>query len=133
MASEESKITKDGLKVCAKHPLVKRMYRTQSGMVRVKGGFMHLCPKDTPDTTGFTIDGRIIGIEYKTQSQFNSKNHGASDGQIQHLLDIIEAGGLAGIACCNEHVKLILDGAPTGLEQYLSVEDDREQLNLQDL
>lgn len=120
MASEESKITKDGLKVCAKHPLVKRMYRTQSGMVRVRGGFMHLCPKDTPDTTGFTVDGRIIGIEYKTPSEFNSKNHGASEGQIEHLLDIIKAGGLAGIACCNDHVLAILNGEPVGLDQGLA-------------
>jgi hypothetical protein len=129
MASEESKITKDGVELCKKHPLVKRIYRTQSGQVRVKGGFMHLCPKDTPDTTGFTVDGRIIGIEYKTQKAFSEKNHGASDGQINHLLDIIEAGGLAGIACCNEHVKLILDGCPVGLEAHLSVSDDREQLS----
>jgi len=133
MASEESKITKDGLAVCVKHPIVKRMYRTQSGQVRVKGGFMHLCPKDTPDTTGFTVDGRIIGIEYKTTKAFAGKNHGASDGQIRHLIDIFEAGGLSGIACCDEHVKLILSGAPVGLEQFLKVDKDTEQIEISDL
>ena len=129
MASEENKITKLGIEQCLAHPIVKRIYRTQSGKVRVKGGFMSLCPKGTPDTTGFTVDGRIIGIEYKTESKFSELNHGASDDQINHLLDILEAGGLAGIACCNEHVRLILDGVPVGLEHYLE-KQDKEQLDL---
>lgn len=119
MASEESKITKLGIELCKAHPLVKRIYRTQSGQVRVKGGFMWLCPMGTPDTTGFTIDGRIIGIEYKTEKAFSGPNHGASDDQINHLLDIYEAGGLAGIACNNDHVKRILNGEPVGLENFI--------------
>lgn len=129
MASEESKITKLGLELCKAHPIVKRMYRTQSGQVRVKGGFMWLCPIGTPDTTGFTVDGRIIGIEYKTEKAFAGPNHGASDQQISHLLDIYESGGLAGIACNNEHVKLILDGVPVGLDKYMKQEES-EQFDL---
>ena len=130
MASEENKITKLGIELCRANPIVKRIYRTQSGQVRVKGGYMWLCPIGTPDVTGFTIDGRIIGIEFKTEKAFAGPCHGASDQQISHLLDIIEAGGLAGIACNNEHVKLILNGAPVGLESHLSIPDDREQLDL---
>jgi len=130
MASEESKTTKLGLELCRAHPVVKRIYRTQSGQVRVKGGFMWLCPIGTPDTTGFTVDGRIIGIEYKTEKAFAGPNHGASDQQIQHLVDIFKSGGLAGIACNNEHVKMILEGAPIGLEDYVSEPDKREQLDL---
>ena len=82
---------------------------------------MNLCPTGTPDTMGFAIDGRHIGIEYKDLKAFTSKDHGASAEQIEHLADIYKAGGLAGIACCNEHVDLILRGAPIGLEAYLSV------------
>lgn len=132
MASEESKITLAGLKLCEKNPLVNRMFRTQSGLVRVKGGGMlHLCPKGTPDTYGFMNDGRIIAIEYKTPDAFmNKKNSGASEEQIEHLLGIVKAGGLAGIACCNEHVEMIIYGAPVGLEPFLSIPDDREQVEL---
>lgn len=131
MASEESKITKSGLAICNASPIVKRIYRTQSGQVRVKGGFMWLCPNGTPDTTGFSVDGRVIGIEYKTVTAFAKKNHGANDDQIKHLVDIIECGGLAGIACNDEHVKMILEGAPIGLEEHLCVEHiSEDQLNL---
>lgn len=130
MASEENKIQKKGLDYCESHPLVKRIARTQSGKVRVKGGWMNLCPTGTPDTMGFTVDGRHIGIEYKDEKSFASKDHGAKPEQIEHLIDIFNAGGLAGIACCNEHVKMILEGAPIGLEKHLAIEDDREQLDL---
>jgi len=128
MASEESKITLKGLKLCEKSPLVNRMFRTQSGLVRVKGGGMlHLCPKGTPDTYGFMNDGRIIAIEYKTPDAFmNKKNCGASDEQIEHLLAIINAGGLAGLACDVSHVELIIHGAPIGLEHFLAIQDNRE-------
>jgi hypothetical protein len=132
MASEENKIQKAGLDYCESHPIVKRIARTQSGKVKVKGGWMNLCPTGTPDTMGFTIDGRHIGIGYKDTKSFSSKDHGAKPEQIEHLLDIINAGGLAGIACCNEHVELILAGAPVGLDPFLAVEDDREQLGLLD-
>lgn len=131
MASEENKIQKAGLDYCADHPIVKRMARTQSGKVKVKGGWMNLCPTGTPDTMGFSIDGRHIGIEYKDTKSFASKNFGASPEQIQHLVDIIECGGLAGIACNNEHVKMILEGTPIGLEEHLRVEHiSEDQLNL---
>lgn len=119
MASEESNITKDGMLLCEMHPIVKRIYRTQSGMIKKGKGWMHLCPLGTPDTTGFTKDGRHIGIEYKTEEAWHSKNHGASDDQLSHLCDIYEAGGLAGIACNNKHVHRILEGEPVGLEDYV--------------
>lgn len=115
MASEEGAIQAAGMKLCNKHPIVKRVYRTQSGMVKVKGGFMHLCPNGTPDTTGFTIDGRIIGIEYKTPKAYATKNHGASDEQLEHLNDIRLAGGLAGIASNIDQVIDILNGKYVGL------------------
>lgn len=121
MASEENVIQKAGLELCKNHPLVKRIARTQSGKVKVKGGWMNLCPTGTPDTMGFAVDGRHIGIEYKDTTAFATKDFGASDEQIKHLVDIINAGGLAGIACCNKHVELILAGQPVGLEHHLGV------------
>lgn len=41
------------------------MDRANSGKVRVKGGFMQLHEKGTPDLIGFTIQGQFIGIELK--------------------------------------------------------------------
>lgn len=40
-------------------------WRNQSGKVRVRGGFMMLAPKGTPDIVGFLRDGRFLGIECK--------------------------------------------------------------------
>jgi hypothetical protein len=116
MASEESVIQKNGMDLCQKHPLVSEIYRTQSGKVKVRGGWMQLCPAGTPDTTGFTIDGRIIGIEYKTPSEFATKDHGASEDQLLHLNKIKQSGGVAGIASNMVDVLLILSGKSVGLD-----------------
>ena len=115
MATEENIIQKEGIALCRKHPIVKRIYRTQAGKVKVKGGFMQLCPAGTPDTTGFAVDGRIIGIEYKTPTAYASKNHGAKPEQLEHLNDIKNAGGLAGIASNMDQVEAILRGEYVGL------------------
>ena len=117
MASEENIIQAAGIKLCRQHPGVARLYRTQSGKVKVKGGFMNLCPAGTPDTSGFMIDGRVIGIEYKTPAAFKSKNHGASPEQFAHLNDIKIAGGVAGIASNMDQVEQILSGVYVGLER----------------
>ena len=116
MASEENLIQKSGMDLCRKHPIVSIIYRTQSGQVKVRGGFMQLCPAGTPDTTGFTIDGRVIGIEYKTPKAFSEKNHGASLEQLEHLNKIRKAGGLSGIAANMDHVAAILNGEYVGLD-----------------
>ncbi|PCI53669.1 MAG: hypothetical protein COB36_12100 [Alphaproteobacteria bacterium] len=123
MASEENIIQAAGIKLCRQHPKVGRIYRTQSGKVKVKGGFMNLCPAGTPDTTGFMVDGRIIGIEYKTPAAFKNKDHGASEDQLEHLNDIKQAGGIAGIASNMEQVRQILAGVHIGLEEPAGRDD----------
>ncbi|MEH6451276.1 MAG: hypothetical protein V7765_21625 [Oleispira sp.] len=116
MPSEENIIQKKGMDLCKEHALVSEIYRTQSGKVKVRGGWMQLCPAGTPDTTGFTIDGRIIGIEYKTPLEFDTKDHGASKDQLNHLNKIKSSGGVAGIAASMDHVNAILQGEYIGLE-----------------
>lgn len=113
--SEEADIQRLGIAFAKNHPTVAKIYRSQSGKVKVKGGWMQLCPEGTPDATGYTVDGRIIGIEFKTPSAFKTKNHGASLEQVEHLSSILKAGGIAGIATCNEDVAKILSGIPHGL------------------
>ncbi len=123
MASEENTIQAAGIKLCRQHPKVKRIYRTQAGQVKVRGGFMNLCPAGTPDTTGFMVDGRIIGIEYKTPAAFKTKDHGAKPEQLEHLNEIKQAGGVAGIASNMEQVRQILAGVYIGLEGPAGTDD----------
>jgi hypothetical protein len=111
----ETEIQKEGLDLCNAHPNVTCMYRTQSGRVKVKGGWMQLCPAGTPDTTGMMANGKMIGIEYKTPEEYRTKHHGASTDQLDKLNDIKDAGGYAGIACNMEHVIEILEGKYVGL------------------
>ena len=115
MALSESEIQKNGLALCKSHPLVKYIDRANSGKIKVRGGFCQLHENGTPDTIGYTTSGLFIGIEYKTEAAWHSKDHSASKEQIEHLNDIKNAGGLCGIACCNEHVIEILNGNYIGI------------------
>ena len=117
MALSESVIQKSGLALCKAHHLVRFMDRANSGKIKVKGGWCQLHENGTPDTIGYTASGLFIGIEYKTVAAWNSKNHGASEEQIRHLNDIKNAGGLCGIACCDEHVIDILSGKHIGISE----------------
>jgi len=69
------------------------------------------------------VDGRIIGIEYKTPAAFKKKGHGASEDQLEHLNDIKQAGGIAGIASNMEQVSQILAGVHIGLEDSAGNDD----------
>lgn len=113
---EESEIQKDIINHLSVHPLVKRMYRTQSGVIKKGSRFIHLCPEGTPDITGFLVSGSHAAIEVKTVSQWDSKNHGATSEQIQYCTDVYDAGGVAGIACTIAQVDKILSGEPVGLK-----------------
>lgn len=42
-----------------------KVWREQSGQVRVRRGYMHLAPAGTPDIVGYLPGGRFIGIEVK--------------------------------------------------------------------
>jgi len=114
MASE-TEIQKAGMAYCDDDPRVLSIERTQSGKVKVRGGWMNLCREGTPDTMGVAVDGRGILIEYKTVEAWDEKNHGASKDQLRRLREAYNAGCYAGIACTVGHVDLILKGEPVGL------------------
>ena len=65
MSRLESSIQKELLAICKGYYKVRWMSRANSGKVKVKGGFMQLHPKGTPDIIGFSIEGQFIGIELK--------------------------------------------------------------------
>ena len=88
--------------------------RTNSGKVRVRGGWMQLCKNGWPDVTGYSDKAIFIGIEFKDVKSWLSKNNGASSDQIESLIDIASKGGLCGVACCNEHIERILKGEKVG-------------------
>lgn len=78
--------------------------RTQAGKVKVRGGWMQLACKGWGDTTGYNDEGKIVMIEFKDVEKYESKNNGANEDQINRLNDVKSKGGIAGIACCNEHI-----------------------------
>lgn len=61
--SETSEVTRPLLD--ALHALNIYAVRTHSGRVRIRGGWMHLGPKGTPDISGYFADGRGFVIETK--------------------------------------------------------------------
>lgn len=105
-AKSENKIQSEGIAYAKS--LGVELTRTQAGKVRVRGGWMQLACKGWGDTTGYNDKGQIIMIEFKDVKAFEKKNNGASEDQLNRLNDINQKGGIAGIACCNEHVLDIL-------------------------
>ena len=53
-------------------------------------------------------------IEFKDVKSFESKNNGANEDQIKRLNDIKSKGGIAGIACCDQHVVDIIQLSKAG-------------------
>jgi hypothetical protein len=102
----ENKIQREGIDYA--HSLGIELSRTQAGSVKVRGGYMHLACKGWGDTTGYNDNGQIVMIEFKDVASYEKKNHGASTEQIARLEDIKSKGGIAGIACCNEHILELL-------------------------
>lgn len=112
----ETELQKEGIDYLRSDPRILYVGRAHSGKVKVKGGWMSLFEEGTPDLMGVHIDGKAVVIEYKTKEAFESKNHGASNKQVERLMAAKKAGCYAGIACCVEHVKRILGGECVGLE-----------------
>tara|TARA_R110002096_G_scaffold322008_2_gene516125 strand:+ start:2031 stop:2369 length:339 start_codon:yes stop_codon:yes gene_type:complete len=104
----ENEIQREGLDYA--ESLGVEITRTNAGKVKVRGGWMQLCKKGWSDATGYNQKGQIVLIEFKDEKAWSSKNHGASKEQLERLLDCRSKGGLAGIACSNEHIRMILDG-----------------------
>lgn len=111
----ETEIQKAGMDYCDNDARVLSIERTQSGRVKVKGGWMNLCRDGTPDTMGVAKDGLGILIEYKTVEAWDTKDHGATKKQLERLREAYSVGCYAGLACTIGHVDLILNGEPVGL------------------
>lgn len=105
-AKSENKIQSEGIAYAKQ--LGVEITRTNAGKVKVRGGWMQLACKGWSDTTGYNSEGRIVMIEFKDVKSYESKNNGASEEQLERINDVISKGGIAGIACCNEHIKEIL-------------------------
>lgn len=87
------------------HNKVTWMDRANSGKVRVKGGFMQLHEKGTPDLIGFTYEGQFIGIELKRPDTKNNVN----DDQLCMQSRMRGASCIFGIAYDEESLNAILD------------------------
>jgi len=105
-SKNENTIQREGIDYA--HSLGVELTRTQAGKVRVRGGWMQLACKGWGDTTGYNDKGQIVMIEFKDVKSYEKKNNGASEEQLDRLNDIIFKGGIAGIACCNEHILKLL-------------------------
>jgi hypothetical protein len=105
-AKNENKIQSEGIEHA--RMLGVELARTQAGKVKVRGGWMQLAQKGWGDTTGYNHEGKIVMIEFKDVENYEKKNNGASAEQIARLEDVKSKGGIAGIACCNEHVESII-------------------------
>lgn len=105
-AKSENKIQSEGIAYAKQ--LGAEITRTNAGKVKVRGGWMQLACKGWLDTTGYNSQGRIVMIEFKDVKSYERKNNGASEEQLERINDVIGKGGIAGIACCNEHIKEIL-------------------------
>ena len=84
------------------------VFRCQSGLVRVRRGWMHLSPAGTPDVVGWMLDGscRFIGIEAKVEG----KKPSAEQDAIRRR--ILADGGVAGIAySVGEALAIVRDSA----------------------
>jgi len=66
-----------------------KVWNTQSGMVKVKGAYMHLAEKNTSDIIGYLpYTGRILAIEAKKPDGLPTQ------GQIEFLAGVNKAHGV---------------------------------------
>jgi hypothetical protein len=101
----EKEIQRNLLKQCKKHSKVAWMDRANSGKVRVRGGFMQLHEKGTPDLIGFTCSGRFIGIELKRHD--TKKNLKPEQEHFQKIMTSCSC--VFGVAYDEESLMAILD------------------------
>ena len=101
----EKEIQRELLKRCKLHNKVAWMDRANSGKVRVKGGFLQLHQKGTPDLIGFTVKGQFIGIELKRPSTKKATNE---DQKIMGEL-LIKSNCIYGVSYDLDSLYTILD------------------------
>ena len=114
-SKSEKEIQKELLAYAKKHPKIVWIDRANSGKVKVKGGFMQLHENGTPDLIGYASSGIMIAIEIKDEANFNKKNHGLRNEQINRLYSMYECGCYSGVACTIEHVDQIMNEEYPGL------------------
>lgn len=73
-----------------------RVWSVHAGLVKVRGGWMHLSPVGTPDVCGFTNAGTFIGIEIKVEG--NKTRRERAGAQAAFREDIARRGGITGVA-----------------------------------
>lgn len=74
-----------------------KVWRNQSGIVRTRGGFMHLAPKGSPDIVGYMLDGsaRFVGIEVKKPKKDGGHTNAEQvDAQAKWRDELIKAGAV---------------------------------------
>lgn len=105
MSKLEKDIQRELLKIGKVYDKVAWLDRANSGKVRVKGGFMQLHEKGTPDLIGFSTSGQFIGIELKRPDTKKAVN------EDQKIMGdrLIKAGCVYGVAYDIESMNVILD------------------------
>lgn len=88
---EVMKACADVLKMC---PFIKA-WREQSGMVKVRGAWMHLAPNGTADFVGLLRGGRFIGIEVKRSARKGDTHIAQREAQAKWRAEIEALGGVA--------------------------------------
>jgi hypothetical protein len=72
-----------------------RVWSIHAGRVKVRGGWLHLCPTGTPDVVGYTLrSGRFVGIEIKVSGNRTKKERAEKQHAFQ--CDIALHGGISG-------------------------------------
>jgi len=101
----EKEIQANLIKIARKHPNVHFIDRSNSGKVKVKGGWMQLHKKGFPDLCGWVKGGKFLGIELKRP---DTKNNTSKDQD--SMLELMrESGCICGIAHDEESLMDILD------------------------
>ena len=101
----EKEIQANLIKIASKHPNVHFIDRSNSGKVKVKGGWMQLHKKGFPDLCGWVKGGKFLGIELKRP---DTKNNTSKDQD--SMLELMrESGCICGIAHDEESLMDILD------------------------
>jgi hypothetical protein len=89
-----------------------RVWSAHAGIVKVRGGWMHLSPEGTPDVVGFSRSGIFIGIEIKVAGNKTTKERAAKQAAFREA--IARAGGMTGVATSIGEAVAIVTAATHG-------------------
>jgi hypothetical protein len=91
-----------------------RAWSVHAGRVKVRGGWMYLCPPGTPDVLGYTLrSGRFLGLEIKVPG--NKTEKARAEKQAAFQTAIRASGGIAGqVENADEAVALVREAIGAG-------------------